>query len=149
MPAFTFIATANAVRLAGCNVILADVEPDNFCLSARTVDAVRTAKTRAVIAVEINGRHPDWIELESYCKDEGFILITDSCEALGMGGRFGLANAFSFSPQKLITTGQGGMVVTNDARIAKRLQGLKRQGMQDGGTGGADCTRVDAPHALA
>ncbi len=139
VPALTFIATANAARLAGCNVILADVEADNFCLSARTVDAVRTAKTSAVIAVEVNGRHPDWMELRGYCEDEGIILISDSCEALGMGGRNeSVASAFSFSPQKLITTGQGGMVVTSDVRIYKKLQALKRQGMHGGGTGGAD-----------
>ncbi len=138
VPAFTFIATANAARLAGCNVVLADIEPDTFCLSAKTVDAVRTAKSRAVVAVEVNGRYPEWAELNAYCKDTGLTLITDSCEALGTGGKVGAASAFSFSPQKLITTGQGGMVVTDDGKICKRLQELKRQGMAHGGTGGAD-----------
>ena len=138
VPAFTFIATANAARLAGCNVILADIDKGTFCISAETVDAVRTAKSRAVIAVEVNGRHPDWKELSEYCERKNLVLITDSCEALGIGGKTGRASALSFSPQKLITTGQGGMVLTNHVLIEHRLQELKRQGLQDGGTGGAD-----------
>lgn len=137
VPDFTYIATANAVRLVGCNVVLADVDEATFCISSKTVDAVRTDKTRFVIAVEINGRLPDYdADLVPYCYAHGIELITDSCEALGTGGHWGIASCFSFSPNKLVTTGQGGMVVTNLESIRNRLLELKQQGLRERGDGG-------------
>lgn len=144
VPDFTFIATANAVRLVGANVVLCDVDQETFCLTSETVDAVLTAKTRFVLAVEVNGRSPNYDDLIDYCRIKGLILITDSCEALGSSycgkplGKFGKASCISFSPNKLVTTGQGGMVVTDDEDVYKRLLELKQQGMERRGHGGAE-----------
>jgi perosamine synthetase len=139
VPDFTFIATANAVKLAGGNVVLADVDPLNFCLTVDTVKAVITEDTRFVIPVEVNGRQPNK-ELFAYCIINNLTVITDSCEALGSAscGTHGFASCFSFSPNKLVTTGQGGMVVTNDSSLRDRLHTLKYQGMFERGSGGRD-----------
>ncbi len=137
VPDFTFIATANAARLAGCNVVLADVD-DNFCITANTIAAVLTPRTRFVIATEVNGNLPDYASIGPLCKLHDLILITDSCEALGSGGQFGEASCLSFSPNKIITTGQGGMVLTSNEEVLRRLRQLKYQGMDKRGTGGAD-----------
>lgn len=137
VPDFTYIATANAVRLVGCNVVLADVDLSNFCISSAHVEAARTAKTKFLVAVEINGRLPDYDnDLEPYCFANNIEFITDSCGSLGSGGHWGAASCFSFSPNKLVTTGQGGMVVTNYQRVRDRLLELKQQGLKSRGDGG-------------
>ena len=144
VPDLTFIATANAVKLAGGHVILADVDRQNFCLTVETVAAVKTRKTKFVVAVEVNGRSPAYRDLLEYCQFHGLVLITDSCEALCSGhynqalGSIGEAGCFSFSPNKIITTGQGGMVVTNNLVVYNRLRELKDQGRGVRGTGGND-----------
>lgn len=145
VPDLTYIATANAVKLAGANVVLADIDPTTFCLSSRTIEAVRTAKTKFVLVVEVNGRSPNYEELIPWCNAHDLTLITDSCESLGSNdrngrplGSCGKASCFSFSPNKIITTGQGGMVVTDDEKMHHRLMELKQQGMAVRGTGGAD-----------
>lgn len=145
VPDLTYIATANAVKLAGANVVLADIDPTTFCLSSRTVEAARTANTKFVLVVEVNGRCPNYDDLIPWCNAHDLTLITDSCEALGSNdqkgkplGSFGKASCLSFSPNKIITTGQGGMVVTDDADTHRRLLELKQQGMAVRGTGGAD-----------
>ncbi len=137
VPDFTFIATANAARLAGCNVILADVD-DNFCLTADTIRAAIRPNTSFVLAVEVNGNLPRYAGITKLCNDYGITLISDSCEALGSGGIFGKASCLSFSPNKIITTGQGGMVLTNHEEVWLRLRQLKYQGMNERGTGGDD-----------
>ncbi len=137
VPDFTFIATANAARLAGCNVVLADVD-DNFGLTADTIQAVINRHTSFVIAVEVNGNLPRYAAITKLCNDYGITLISDSCEALGSGGIFGKVSCLSFSPNKIITTGQGGMVLTNHEEVWLRLRQLKYQGMNERGTGGDD-----------
>ncbi len=137
VPDFTFIATANAARLAGCNVVLADVD-DNFCLTAGTILAALTPRTKFVITVEVNGNLPRYAGITKLCNEYGLTLISDSCEALGSGGIFGKASCLSFSPNKIITTGQGGMVLTNHEEVWLRLRQLKYQGMNERGTGGDD-----------
>jgi perosamine synthetase len=140
VPDLTFIATANAVRLAGGNVILADVDPTNLCLSADAIADVVTPRSRFVIPVEVNGRRPAYRAINDVCVAYDLTMITDSCEALGSAdcGSWGRASCFSFSPNKLVTTGQGGMVVTNSAETYGALKRLKFQGMPDRGSGGND-----------
>ncbi len=137
VPDFTFIATANAARLAGCNILLADVD-DNFCLTVDTVRAVIRPNTNFVVAVEVNGILPRYAAITNLCNDFGITLISDSCEALGSGGSFGKVSCLSFSPNKIITTGQGGMALTDDEEVWLRLRQLKYQGMNERGTGGDD-----------
>jgi perosamine synthetase len=144
VPDLTFIATANAVRLAGADVKLVEVEPVRFAVDPGAVEAAIGPRTRALVTVDVNGRGADYTRLEPLCRKAGIVLICDAAEALGsrfagrMLGSFGLAGCFSFSANKTITAGQGGMVVTDSDALHDRLRELKDQGRRKGGTGGDD-----------
>jgi perosamine synthetase len=144
VPDLTFIATANAVRLTGASVKLVDIEPRRFGISISALAAVVGPRTRAVVAVDVNGRGANYEELEAFCNGNCLALICDSAEALGSRyaaralGSFGLAGCFSFSAAKTVSTGQGGMITTNDEQVAARLAALKDQGRPVRGTGGDD-----------
>lgn len=144
VPDLTFIATANAVTLAGANPVLVDVDPLRHVVTLDALENAITRRTKAIVTVEVNGRCPDYASIVMFCARHNLALITDSCEALGsfygnrMAGTLGNAGCFSFSPNKLITTGQGGMVVTNNGTIYDRLRELKDQGRSQRGTGGRD-----------
>lgn len=144
VPDLTFIATANAVRLAGASVKLVDVEPIRFGIDPDAVEAAIGPRTRALVTVDVNGRGNDYVRLEAICKKAGIVLICDAAEALGsrygdrMLGTFGQCGCFSFSANKTITSGQGGMIVTDNDDLHDRLRELKDQGRRKGGTGGDD-----------
>ncbi|MCD0422662.1 DegT/DnrJ/EryC1/StrS family aminotransferase [Rubrivivax sp. JA1024] len=144
VPDLTFIATANAVSMTGATVKLADVNPRTLTLDLAGLSAAVTPATRAVVPVDVNGRGADYAAIEPFCRERGLVLITDSAEALGSGyrqrplGSIGDAGCFSFSPNKFITTGQGGMIATNSDAVRDRLIELKDQGRPRRGTGGDD-----------
>lgn len=144
VPDFTFIATANAARLTGAMVKLVDIEPDRFTIDIEKVISAIGSRTRAIIPVDVNGRGPDYSSLESLAKKKGLIIISDSTEGLGSKwkgsylGTFGDAGCFSFSPNKIITTGQGGMIATDNTKLYFRLLELKDHGRRSQGTGGND-----------
>ena len=144
VPNLTFIATANAVRLTGAEVILIDVESKRNSIDIDKIEQKISSKTRAIVSVDVNGRGSRYGALEAICKKHSLKLICDSAEALGSKyegkylGTFGDAGCFSFSAAKTITTGQGGMVVTNDEEIYQRIKQIKDQGRVVRGTGGDD-----------
>ena len=144
VPDLTFIATANAVRLAGAIPILVDIEPYRFAIDCDKIQRSVTSRTKAIVSVDVNGRGANYYFLEDYCKKNNLYLVCDSAEAFGSkyGGRplgsFGDAAALSFSANKTITTGQGGMVLTRKANVAERIKQLKDQGRLKRGTGGDD-----------
>ena len=144
VPDLTFIATANAVRLAGASVKLVDVEPVRFGVDPDRVAAAIGPRTRALVTVDVNGRGADYQRLGEICRKAGIAVICDAAEALGsrFGGRrlgsFGLCGCFSFSANKTITAGQGGMIATDSDALHDRLRELKDQGRRKGGTGGDD-----------
>jgi len=144
VPDLTFIATANAVRLAGADVKLVDIEPDRFTLDVNKVLKAITPKTRAIMPVDVNGRGADYEALRQICDTYNLHLVCDAAEALGSKwegrflGNFGDAACFSFSPNKTLTTGQGGMIATNNTELYHRLKELKDQGRRNTGTGGDD-----------
>lgn len=144
VPDFTFIATANAVTLAGGAVRFVDIDPSRLVIDVEAVEAAITSRTRAVIAVDVNGRACRYDALEAMCRRRGLILVCDTAEGLGSTfagralGTFGDAGCFSFSPNKFVAMGQGGLVTTRDPAIADRLRELKDQGRAMQGTGGDD-----------
>jgi len=144
VPDLTFIATANAVRLAGADVKLVDVEPVRFGVDPDAVRAAIGSRTRALVTVDVNGRGADYTRLEAICRERDLVLICDAAEGLGsrfagrMLGSFGVAGCFSFSANKTITAGQGGMIVTDSDALHDRLRELKDQGRRKSGTGGDD-----------
>ncbi len=144
VPDFTFIATANAVRLTGAQVKLVDIEPKRFSIDVEQVKSFIGPRTRAIVPVDVNGRGANYSLLENIARERGLSLICDSTEALGSKwkgrylGTYGDAGCFSFSANKTITTGQGGMIATNNTQLYYRLLELKDQGRRLQGTGGND-----------
>ncbi|MEU6554465.1 DegT/DnrJ/EryC1/StrS family aminotransferase [Streptomyces sp. NPDC046915] len=135
VPSLSFIATANVVRYVGAEPVFADVDPATGNLTTATVDAVRTARTEAVLAVHQGGVPADVHALRAACADWDLPLVEDAACAIGstVGGKpvghGALLAAWSFHPRKLVTTGEGGMITTDDAEWAARLRRLREHGM--------------------
>jgi perosamine synthetase len=135
VPSLSFIATANAVRYVGAEPVFADVEASTGNLTPATVDAVRTERTKAVLVVHQGGVPADVAALRDRCAGWGVALVEDAACAIGSTvggasvGRGALLAAWSFHPRKIVTTGEGGMLTTDDARWAARLRRLREHGM--------------------
>ena len=135
VPSLTFIATAHAVLQTGATPVFADVDAETWCIDPAAVERAMTPSTRAIIAVHLYGHPADMEALGSIARRRGVVVIEDAAEGLGaaIGGRpagsLATAAAFSFYGNKTITTGEGGMVTTNDARLAERIEFLKDHGM--------------------
>ncbi|MBT5549457.1 MAG: DegT/DnrJ/EryC1/StrS family aminotransferase [Nitrospina sp.] len=144
VPDITFIATANAVSMAGAKPVLVDVDPHTLNLSPAEFLKAITPKTKAVIPVHISGRPVDMPAVLEIAKNHGLHVIEDAAEALLSKlknkslGTFGQAGILSFSPNKTITTGQGGAILMDDDSLEVRLRELKDQGRPVRGTGGND-----------
>jgi dTDP-4-amino-4,6-dideoxygalactose transaminase len=135
VPSLSFIATTNVVRYVGARPIFADVEEPTQNLVPETVASHLTDRTRAVILVDQAGVPADLDGMRALCEPKGISVIEDAACAAGatcrgrpVGATAGLA-AFSFHPRKLLTTGEGGMIVTPDAEVAARLRRLREHGM--------------------
>lgn len=135
VPTFTFAATANAVTYCGAKPVLADVDFETFNISPKEIERKITKKTKAIIVVHYGGQSCDMDEILSISKRYGLYVIEDCAHALGSTyknkkcGNIAQAGCFSFYPTKVITTGEGGMVTTNNLETSKKVALLKSQGM--------------------
>ena len=136
VPSFTFAATANSVALAGATPVFADIEGDYFCLDPAAVEAAITPRTRAIMPVHLYG-HPAAMDRFTAIADKhGLLLFEDAAQAHAASlngtpvGAWGIAASFSFYPTKNMTSGEGGMVSTPDADVARRVRLLRNQGME-------------------
>ena len=134
VPAYTFPATANVVELCGARAVLVDVDPDTFNVDiARVADAV-TSRTKAVLAVHLFGRPVEWEELQTAVPQE-VVLVEDAAGALGARyrdtpcGSLGLMGCLSFHPRKIVTTGEGGAVTTDEPELADAIRRLRHHGI--------------------
>jgi perosamine synthetase len=136
VPSFTFAATANAVVRAGATPVFVDIDPGSFCIDPRSVERAITRATRAVIPVHLYGQPADMSTLSALTSDRSITLFEDACQAHAAAlngnavGALGDLAAFSFYATKNMTTGEGGMVVCDDAGIARRIRLLRNQGME-------------------
>lgn len=142
VPNFTMIATPNSVKMFGAEPVFVDVEPETLCLDIEKVKSAITSKTKAIMLVTANGRYPkSGIEaFVSLAQEHNIKLIEDSAQSLGSFypdgrhiGTVGNVGSFSFSAPKIISTGQGGCVITNDDTIAAKVRRLKDFGRSGGG----------------
>lgn len=150
-PSITFLATANCARFVGAEVVFADVDPQTGLMTPETLGEAMTRldgrRLRAVLPVHLRGDAAELPTLEALAKAAGAVLVEDAPHALGSTLKFGntaqqvgdcahsAMATFSFHPVKTIATGEGGMVTTNDPRLAERLRRLRSHGMvrpQDG-----------------
>ncbi len=141
VPDLTMAASATAVILAGGKVMFADIDPDTFCLDLDRAEQAISDRTKAVMFVSLNGRAPAGLPaFIARCRARGVRIIEDAAQSLGSFssgrhlGTLGDCGCFSFSSQKIVTTGQGGAVVTNDEGLAGRMKLLRDFGRLEGGS---------------
>ncbi|GAH87899.1 unnamed protein product, partial [marine sediment metagenome] len=139
VPDFTMIASANAVSLVGAKPVLVDVDPSNLCLDLDKAEAAVTPRTKAIMYVSLNGRCHDMNRVVALTKKYNLYLVEDAAQALGSRyrgehlGTFGEIGSFSFSFPKIITTGQGGALVTDDVELFRKMSMIKDFGRPRGG----------------
>jgi perosamine synthetase len=137
VPAYTFPATANVVALAGLRPVLVDVDPETMNLDVERVADACGPRTRAVLAVHLFGRPLDWEALEAAVPD-GVVLLEDAAGALGARrrgrpcGSLGRMGCLSFHPRKIVTTGEGGAVTTDDEALAASIRSMRHHGWEAG-----------------
>lgn len=131
---FSFVASANCMLFERAVPRFVDIEPETFCIDPAKIEAAITPNTRAILGVDIFGQVADWNALERIAAQHNLALIEDSCEALGSSadgrkaGAFGDCGTFAFYPNKQMTTGEGGMVVTDRDDIALAARMMRNQG---------------------
>ncbi len=134
IPSFSFFATASCVLSTGARPVFADIDPDTFNLSPAAAEAAITPRTKAIMPVHLYGQPADMPAFEALCQKHGLVLLEDAAQAhlsrIGdrCVGTWGTAS-FSFYPTKNMTTTEGGMVLTNDDEIARKLRMIRAQGM--------------------
>ena len=128
VPDYTMVATPNAVEIIGAKAVFVDIERETLCMDFDKMKAAITDKTRAVIIVSINGRYPTRIqEMVDFCRKKGIWVIEDAAQSLGSFynqkhvGRYGDIGSFSFSVPKIITTGQGGALITDRKDLYEKI----------------------------
>ncbi|MDT7542568.1 MAG: perosamine synthetase [Acidobacteriota bacterium] len=138
VPDVTWIASSAPVSYVGATPVFADIDERTWCLSAESFAACITPRTKAVIPVDLYGNQPDWEAIRAVAERHGIAIIEDAAEAIGSeyrgrkAGTFGRAGVFSFHGSKTLTTGEGGMLVTDDAEFFARAQFLRDHGRKPG-----------------
>ena len=136
IPDFTLIVSANTVLLAGARPVLVDVDPKTWCLDPAKLEEKITPRTRAIMAVHMYGHPCDMTAIAAVARKHNLAVIEDCAEAHGAEiagrkvGTFGDAGCFSFYGNKILTTGEGGMVLVRDAALAAKLRLLRDQGFE-------------------
>jgi perosamine synthetase len=134
LPSFAFIAAANAIRYERATPVFADIDPATLNIDPQRMEEAITPRTRAILVVHNFGVPADISTILEIAEKHGLLLIEDACEAIGAehrghkAGSMGHAGVFAFYPNKQITTGEGGVVVTRDEALARRIRALRNQG---------------------
>jgi perosamine synthetase len=140
VPNFTFIASANAVILAGAVPVLCEVREDTFCIDVARAEGLVTGRTKAIMPVHLYGQSADMAEVMAFAERHDLQVIEDAAEAIGVRyegrhvGTFGTMGILSYYGNKTITCGEGGIVLTNDDALAKAAYRIKNYGRDRKGT---------------
>ena len=133
----SWIAAANALGILGCEIILVDINHQTGVLDLYDLESKYTPEVIGLVVVEMNGRAPNLEKVSQFCRERNIFLLEDSAQALGSKqrevnlGTFGDAGCFSLSTAKLVGSGQGGFIVTNNERLADSLERIRLQGNSD------------------
>lgn len=136
---FSFVASANCLLFEGIKPVFVDIDPDSYNLDLGRVEAAISPQTKAILAVDVFGQPPDWDRLRAIADPYGLRLLEDSAEAIGAtyrgrkAGSLGEVGVFAFYPNKQMTLGEGGVIVTDDEAIARLCRSLRNQGRREGG----------------
>ncbi|KPK82325.1 MAG: polysaccharide biosynthesis protein [Phycisphaerae bacterium SM23_33] len=131
---FSFVATTNCVLFERARPVFVDIDPESYNMDPAGIEAAITPRTKAILPVEVFGNMAHFEQYERIARKHKLLLIEDCCEALGgaMNGRpaggFGACGVFGFYPNKQITTGEGGLIVTDDDRLADLCRSMRNQG---------------------
>ncbi len=131
---FTFIATANVIMMVDAVPVFVDIDPESLNIDVSKIESKITEKTKAILPVEVFGNPADFDKISELAEKRNLPIIEDSCEALGSklngkkAGSFGTMSTFAFYPNKQITTGEGGIVLTDDDELADTCTMLRNQG---------------------
>ena len=131
---FSFVASSNAILYVGATPVFADVDPDTFNIDPKEIEKKITPRTKAILVVHIFGQPALMGPIMKLAKKHKLKVIEDACESLGatyrgkMAGTFGESAVFAFYPNKQMTTGEGGMLVTNDTKLDALFRSLRNQG---------------------
>jgi dTDP-4-amino-4,6-dideoxygalactose transaminase len=136
VPSFSFAASANAVALTGAQPVFADIELDYYCIDSNKIENLITSRTKGIMVVHLYGHPANMEAINKIAQKNDLIIFEDAAQAHDAQlngkpvGTFGLAGAFSFYATKNITSGEGGMVTTNDETLARKVRLLRNQGME-------------------
>ena len=136
--AFSFIASSNCILFEGASPVFVDIDAQDYNIDVSKIEAAVTPRTKAILPVDVFGRPARLDVIEGIAARHNLKVIEDSCEALGStykgraAGSFGDCGSFAFYPNKQITTGEGGMLVTDDEELARLARSLRNQGRGDG-----------------
>jgi perosamine synthetase len=139
VPNYTMIASINAIKMVGAIPIICDVNSESFTMSLDIIKQHITDKTKAVMHVSLNNRHCNIDEIKEFCDSNRIYLVEDAAQSLGCFvegkhfGTFGDIGCFSLSTPKIISTGQGGFLVTNNDELASKIRIIKNFGRKNGG----------------
>jgi perosamine synthetase len=139
VPDVTWIATASPISYIGAETVFADIDKNSWCISLESIIGCITSKTKAIILVDLYGNMPNMDEIIAYAKSKNIYVIEDSAQAFGStykektAGAFGDISTFSFHGTKILTTGEGGMLLTDDFTLYKRCLKLRDLGRSDNG----------------
>ncbi len=135
---FSFVASSNCILYEGARPVFVDIDPRTWNIDPARIEAAVTSKTKAVIPVNVFGQVTEMDRIMAIASSRGLRVIEDSCESLGsrykgrMSGSLADAGVFGFYPNKQITTGEGGMITTNDDEIARLCVSMRNQGRDSG-----------------
>ncbi|HEV8537163.1 MAG TPA: DegT/DnrJ/EryC1/StrS family aminotransferase [Candidatus Limnocylindria bacterium] len=135
---FSFIASSNCLLYERAVPIFVDIDPFTYNIDPDRIEAAITPRTRAILAVDVFGQPADYDAIEEIAQRRGLTVISDCCESIGAeyrgekASRRGAAGVFAFYPNKQITTGEGGMIITDDEEVARLCRSMRNQGRSDG-----------------
>ena len=136
VPSFSFAATANAVALTGATPVFVDIELDYFAIDPAAVEAAITPRTKAIMPVHLYGHPANLVAIKAIAEKHSLLLFEDAAQAHAASvdgipvGAWGIAGSFSFYPTKNMTSGEGGMITTPSADVARLARVLRNQGME-------------------
>ena len=137
VPDMTWVASAAPVIYVGAKPVLVDVDSNSWCITAKEIEKSITKKTKAVVVVDLLGNMPEWDEIIKICKKNDLFIIEDASEGIGakykgkLAGTFGDISLFSFNATKLIMSGQGGALCTDDKKIFKKAKLISHHGIDE------------------
>jgi perosamine synthetase len=134
---FSFVASTNCFLYCGATPVFVDIDPQTYCINPALIRPAISKQTKAIVAVDVFGHPADWGPILRIAAENGLAVIADACESLGAEyhgnktGPFGLGGVFAYFPNKQMTTGEGGVIVTNDSDVARRCRSLRNQGREE------------------